>query len=140
MIELRASTEILCTLSSQVTRQLCIALNKVSVIFEHSPAFFDNKSIFDCDFTPDVVCEGNNVTCLCFDIVGHRRVSDVWSVMHIHELVSLLRDLDAPLEIEIFPFKLKQIYCVIKYVLLFVSNKFIRIYSSAFERQAILSC
>ena len=58
------------------------------------------------------------------DIVGHRRVSGAWSVIHIYELVSLHRDLDTPLEIEIFPFKLKRIYCVIKYVLLFVSEKF----------------
>ena len=55
-------------------------------------------------------------------MVGHRRVSDAWSVMHIHELISLHCDLGTPLEIEIFPFKLKRIYCVIKYVVLFVSD------------------
>ena len=43
----------------------------------------------------------------CFDTDGHRRVSVAWLVMHIHEFVSLHRDLDTPLEIEIFPFKLK---------------------------------
>ena len=56
----------------------------------------------------------HSVTCLCFDMVGHRRLSDAWSVMHTHELVSLHRALDTPLEIEIFPFKLKRKYCVIK--------------------------
>ena len=30
-----------------MTRQLCIALDKASVIFEHSPAFIENKSIFE---------------------------------------------------------------------------------------------
>ena len=42
--------------------------------------------------------------CLCFDMVGHRRVikvTDIWSVMHIHELI-IQSDLDTPLEIEIF--------------------------------------
>ena len=59
-------------------------------------------------------------------VVSHRRVSDICSVMHIHELVRLHRDLDksTPLEIEIFAFELKRLYCVIKYVLLFVSDKF----------------
>ena len=42
--------------------------------------------------------------CLCFDMVGHRRVikvTDIWSVMHIHELI-IHRDLNPPVEIEIF--------------------------------------
>ena len=43
--------------------------------------------------------------------------------MHIHELI-IHRDLDTPLEIEIFAFESKRIYCVIKYVLLFVFDKF----------------
>ena len=38
--------------------------------------------------------------CLCFDMVGIK-VTDIWSVMHIHELI-IHRDLDTPLEIEIF--------------------------------------
>ena len=44
----------------------------------------------------------------CFDMVGHRKVSNTWSVMHIHELVRLHCDL----EIEIFAFELKRIYTV----------------------------
>ena len=43
--------------------------------------------------------------------------------MHIHELI-IHRDLDTPLEIEIFAFESKRIYCAIKYVLLFVFDKF----------------
>ena len=43
--------------------------------------------------------------------------------MHIHELVRLHPDLDTPLEIKIFPLTFKRIYCVIKYVLLFVFDK-----------------
>ena len=45
--------------------------------------------------------------------------------MNIHELVRLHRDLDIAIKIEIFAFELKQIYCIIKYVLLFVSDKFL---------------
>ena len=43
--------------------------------------------------------------------------------MHIHELI-IHRDLDTSLEIEIFAFESKRIYCAIKYVLLFVFDKF----------------
>ena len=43
--------------------------------------------------------------------------------MHIHELI-IHRELDTPLEIEIFAFELKRIYYMIKCVLLFVFDKF----------------
>ena len=77
---------------------------------------------------PGGACEGNRLY-----MVGHRRVSDIWSVMYIHKLVRLHHDfgLDNPLETEIFAFELKRIYCVIKYVLLFFSDKF---HNDLFER------
>ena len=59
--------------------------------------------------------------------------------MHIHELI-IHRDLDTPLEIEIFAFESKRIYCVKNTSYYLSLTSFTRIYLIAFERQAILSC
>ena len=56
-------------------------------------------------------------------IEGSYNVSNIWPVMHIHKPIIHL-DLDTPPEIEIFTLELNRIYGVIKYVLLFVFDKF----------------